>query len=243
MTPDIELLTRYAKQRDEATFAELVRRHLDHVYATALRLVNGDAHLAEDVCQLVFANLARKAGSLAKYQALSGWLHTSARFAAANLVRTEQRRRQREQATLTMPSTTPHAEPDWDQVRPILDETISELSDADRDALLLRYFEKKPFTEVGSALGLSENAARMRVDRAVDKLRGRLALRGITSTVAALGTALAQQVVGTAPASLGAQVVGQALAGAGAAGVGAAGFSLAAKLSLAALAVGVLVTA
>ena len=82
------------------------------------------------------------------------------------------------------------------------------------------------------------HAARMRVDRAVDKLRGRLALRGITSTVAALGTALAQQVVGTAPASLGAQVVGQALAGAGAAGVGAAGFSLAAKLSLAALAVG-----
>ena len=62
MTPDIELLSQYAKRRDEATFAELVRRHLDHVYSTALRLVNGDAHLAEDICQLVFSDLARKAG-------------------------------------------------------------------------------------------------------------------------------------------------------------------------------------
>src|ERR1700745_3596830 len=79
MTPDIELLSQYAKPRDEATFAELGRRHLDHVYSTALRLVSGDAHLAEDVCQLVFADLARKAGVLANCHALSSWLHTSAR--------------------------------------------------------------------------------------------------------------------------------------------------------------------
>ncbi|HEX3797918.1 MAG TPA: sigma-70 family RNA polymerase sigma factor [Verrucomicrobiae bacterium] len=242
MTPDIELLTQYVKRRDEATFAELVRRHLDHVYSTALRLVSGDAHLAEDVCQLVFADLARKADSLANCNALSSWLHVSARFAAAKLVRTEQRRRQREQATLAMPSTTPNSEPDWDQVRPILDETIAELDDADRDALSLRYFEKKPFTEVGSALGVSENAARMRVDRAVDKLRSRLALRGITSTLAALGTALAQEIVAPAPAALGAKIVGQTMAGIGAAGVSAGGFTLAAKLGFAALAIAALVT-
>src|ERR1700722_16330020 len=175
MTPDIELLTQYANQRAEATFAELVRRHLDHVYSTALRLVNGDTQLAEDVSQLVFADLARRVGTRTDCQALSSWVHTSARFSAAKLVRTEQRRRQREQAAVAMPSTTPHAEPDWERVRPILDETIAELNAADRDALLLRYFEKKPFAEVGSALGLSENSARMRVDRATDKLRTRLA--------------------------------------------------------------------
>ncbi len=84
MTPDTQLLTRYATRRDEASFAELVRLHLDHVYSTALRLVGGDAHLAEDVAQAVFTDLARKAGSLRECPTLSGWLHTSARFAAAN---------------------------------------------------------------------------------------------------------------------------------------------------------------
>ena len=238
MTPDIELLTQYANHRDEATFAELVRRHLDHVYSTALRLVNGDTQLAEDVSQLVFADLARRAGTLTDCQALSSWLHTSARFAAAKLVRTEQRRRQREQAAVAMPSTTSHAEPDWERVRPILDETIADLNAADRDALLLRYFEKKPFAEVGSALGLSENSARMRVDRATDKLRTRLAARGITSTMLALASALARQIVTPAPSTLGARVVTQALAGVGA----ATGLKLATKLGLAALAVAVLVT-
>jgi RNA polymerase sigma factor (sigma-70 family) len=241
MTPDTELLTQYARDEDEATFAELVRRHLDHVHSTALRLVNGDAHLAEDVCQSVFADLARKAGTLVDCHALSSWLHTSARFAAAKLVRGEQRRRQREQSILAMPSNAPNTEPDWDQVRPILDETMAELPDADRDALSLRYFEKKPFADVGTALGLSENAARMRVERATEKLRGKLALRGITSTVAALGTVMAQQMVATAPASLGSKIMGRILAGAGAAGT-AAGWGMAAKLGLAGLAVASLIT-
>ena len=84
---------------------------------TALRLVGGDVHLAEDVAQAVFTDLARKAGSLRGHATLSGWLHTSARFSAANVVRAEQRRRQREQTALTMPSnSTASSEPDWDLV-------------------------------------------------------------------------------------------------------------------------------
>jgi RNA polymerase sigma factor (sigma-70 family) len=239
MTPDPELLNRYATQRDEAAFAELVRRHLDHVYSTALRLVGGDSHFAEDVVQMVFIDLARKARSLRRYAALSGWLHTSARFAAAKAVRGEQRRRQREQTALTMPATSVTPAPQWEQLRPVLDQAIGELSDADRDALLLRYFEKKPFADIGAALGLSENAARMRVERATDRLREKLAMRGITSTVAALGTALAQDAVGTAPAALAAQVVSQALAGAGASSV--AVLTTGAKLAL--IAAGLLVVA
>ena len=220
--PDKELLNRYATERDEASFAELVSRHLDHVYSTALRLVNQDAHLAEDVVQSVFADLARKAGSLRHCLALSGWLHTSARFAAAKLVRGEQRRRQREQAAFTLSNMISTSSPDWEQIRPLLDEAIGELSDADRDAILLRFFEKKPYVEVGAALGLSENTARMRVDRAIDKLRSRLLGRGITSSAAAIGTALAQNLVGRAPSELGARVVSSALAAGTAASVNSA---------------------
>lgn len=99
-------------------------RDLDHVYSTALRLVGGDAHLAEDVAQAVFTDLACKAGSLRKHFTLSGWLHTSTRFAAANVVRTEQRRRQREQTALSMSATDQVPEPDWQQFRAFLDESI-----------------------------------------------------------------------------------------------------------------------
>jgi RNA polymerase sigma factor (sigma-70 family) len=238
MIPDPELLERYATGRDEAAFAELVRRHVNHVYSTALRLVGGDAHLAEDAAQTVFADLARKASALRKCRALSGWLHTSTRFAAAKLVRSEQRRRQREQATLPMPPTSCEYDSAWDQSRAFLDEAIGELDETDRDALLLRYFEEKPFAELGARFGLSENAARMRVERALDRLRSRLALRGITSTAAALGSALAQFVVGTAPATLQDQIVGRVMAGSAAT---ASTSSMLTMAKLALVAVGVLV--
>ena len=210
--PDAELLRRYAEEREEGAFSEIVGRHVNHVYSAALRLVGGDSHLAQDVTQIVFTDLARKAGQLEGLHVLSSWLHTSARFAAAKLVRSEQRRRLREQATLPMNMTSGETDPAWDQARPVLDETIGELEPADRDALMLRYFEKKPLAHVGAALGLSENAARMRVDRATEKLRTRLAVRGITSAASALGASLAQFTVGTAPPNLQAQIVSHALA-------------------------------
>ncbi|MBI4657584.1 MAG: sigma-70 family RNA polymerase sigma factor [Verrucomicrobia bacterium] len=212
MTSDTELLIRYAKQRDEAAFAELVHRHLGHVYSTALRVAGDDTHLAEDVAQEVFIALALNADSLHQCRALSGWLHTSARFIAAKKIRSEQRRRQREQIALTAMLNDMHnSNPDWKEVRPCLDEAIGRLGEADRDALLLRYFEKKSFAEVGAALGLSENAARMRVERALDKLRGRLARRGIVSSTVALNTTLAQHAVGPVPAELETQIVNQAI--------------------------------
>ncbi|MGA2179858.1 MAG: sigma factor [Verrucomicrobiota bacterium] len=97
MTPDCELLRRYAGTKSEEAFAELVRRHVNLVYSAALRQVNGDVHLAQDVAQTVFTDLARKAVSLLRRSTLTGWLYTSAHFAAAKAVRTEQRRHAREQ--------------------------------------------------------------------------------------------------------------------------------------------------
>lgn len=215
MMDDATLLRRYAETRSEADFAEFVRRHLNFVYSAALRQVNGDTHLAQDIAQTVFTDLARKARDLCRHPVLSGWLFTSTRFAAAKLVRSEQRRRTREQEAHLMQQTLqPDGSErlDWNRTRPVIDEALAELPERDREAVLLRYFEGHDYPAVGARLALSENAARMRVDRAVDKLRERLRLRGITSTSAALAAVLAGQAVAAAPAGLAASVTTAALA-------------------------------
>src|SRR5215510_1433592 len=102
MRCDGDMLRDYAQRRSEEAFAELVRRHVDLVYSAALRQLNGDVHLAQDVTQTVFSDLARKAGSLSDRRDLAGWLYTSTHFAAAKAVRTEQRRHTREQEAHAM---------------------------------------------------------------------------------------------------------------------------------------------
>ena len=195
MMEDPQLLRNYALGRSESAFAELVKRHLDFVYATALRTANGDSHLAEDATQQVFSDLARKAGALSQRPVLTGWLFTSARFAVSRLIRGEQRRRAREQAAQIMDVTQSESTVpvDWDRFRPVLDDALAELSEMDREAVLLRFFQGLGFAGIGARLEMSENAARMRVDRALDKLAGVLAKRGLTSSAVALGTFLARR--------------------------------------------------
>ncbi len=214
---DAELLRRFATERSEAAFAEIVRRHLSPVYAFALRRVGGDAHLAEDVAQVVFTTLARKAASLTARQVLGGWLCRAAHFAARDVVRAERRRRVREQEAIIMDEILGDeaaAKIDWEKLHPLLAQTMGELNDDDRDAVWLRFFEGRSFAEVGARLRLTENTARMRVERALDKLHTALAKRGVTSTTAALGIALANQAAASTPAGMAANVTGAALAGA-----------------------------
>jgi RNA polymerase sigma factor (sigma-70 family) len=218
MTPDSELLRRYARTNSEDAFAELVKRHVNLVYSAALRQVGGDAHLAQDVAQTVFADLARKAGALSDRQNLTGWLYTSTHFAAAKIARTENRRRDREEKfmrdSINDPETgrvTPRAPEDWEQIRPSLDDAMHELNEADRDAILFRYFENQPFVQVGAKLGLNENAARMRVERALEKLRAIFTKRGIT-TAAALASAISANAVQLAPANLAAALTAGSVA-------------------------------
>jgi RNA polymerase sigma factor (sigma-70 family) len=215
MMDDSSLLRRFAEDRSEGVFAELVRRHLNLVYSAALRKVGGDSHLAADVSQKVFAVLARNASSLARHPVLTGWLYTTTHFTAAKLVRAERRRQTREQEAQAMQElySSPTPEAGWDRLRPVLDDVMHDLNERDREAVLLRFFEGRPFAEVGARLGLSENAARMRVERALDKLHSFLARRGITSTTAALTLLLAEHTVAAAPAALLATVSAAALAG------------------------------
>jgi RNA polymerase sigma factor (sigma-70 family) len=221
MNTDAELLRLHVEDRSKDAFTELVQRHIGLVYSCALRGVGNDAHLAEDVTQKVFCDLARKASSLLTRPSLTGWLYVGTHHAAAAAVRQERRRKIREEQAFTMENILHPApsgpEPDWSRLRPLLDELIMELSEVDRDTVILRFFEKRPFAEIAAALQLSEEAARKRTDRAIEKLRARLAERGVTSGTGALAFALAGQAAAAVPATLATSVTGSALAAAGAA--------------------------
>lgn len=218
MLDDATLLRDYSENRSGQAFAELVRRHTNLVYSAALRRTGGDVHRAQDVVQHVFNELARKPGPVARHPVLAGWLHTATRNAAINAARAERRRHHYEQqAALAMNENSDQNKAAWDRLRPMLDEVIDGLGGDDRDAVLLRYFEERPFAEIGRVLRVSEDAARMRVQRALEKLRESLQKRGFESTTAALGTVLsATQTVVAAP-GLATTVAKVALAGVGAA--------------------------
>jgi RNA polymerase sigma factor (sigma-70 family) len=215
MRDDTELLRCYVEEGANDAFSELVQRHVNLVYSAALRQLNGDAHLAADATQLVFTDLARKSRSLIGHRVLAGWLFTSTRYATAKLVRSARRRQAREmeaQLMYELNETDSFSQLEWQRVRPVLDDVIGELAEADREAILLRFFEGRDYAAVGTKLGLSDNTARMRVERALEKLRGLLQRRGVKSTSAALAVALAHQTVVAAPTGLAAVITGTALA-------------------------------
>ena len=214
MTDDAQFLRRYAEEGSEAAFTALVERHVSLVYGAALRRVGGDAHLAKDVAQQVFTALAREAKPLSRRTTLAGWLYTTTRNAAAHAVRTERRRRAREQEAEKMKdhSSDFAANADWEQVRPLLDAALDALNAREREAVLLRFVQGRTFGEVAVALQTTEDAARMRVGRALDKLRDSLGRRGVTSTAGALGAMLAEQAAAAAPSGMAAALSHTAVA-------------------------------
>ncbi|HEX4350465.1 MAG TPA: sigma-70 family RNA polymerase sigma factor [Verrucomicrobiae bacterium] len=210
MMDDLQLLRRYADEGSEAAFGELVARHVNLVHSAALRRTGGDAHLAQDVAQLVFTDLARKARSLPRGVVLAGWLHRASCFAAAQLIRGERRRQLREQEAVTMNLSEPAT--DWEQIRPLLDAALDELGTADRDAVILRFMEQRSLAGVGAALGTNEDAARKRIHRALEKMRARLVRQGVTTTAASLSAAITVHAVQAAPAGLAATLTSASLA-------------------------------
>jgi RNA polymerase sigma factor (sigma-70 family) len=195
---DAELVREFVETNSEEAFSEIFSRHGNWVYSVAWRQV-GDRELAQDVTQAVFAILARKAASLKTKTILAGWLLRVARYTAIDAQRMEFRRRQREQAAMNIPIGE---EPTWEEVLPALDECLSKTRLSDQRAILLRFYEQKSWRDVGSALGLDENAARVRVDRALEKLRTQLRRRGVVSTVSGLSLLLLANCVQSAPATI-----------------------------------------
>jgi RNA polymerase sigma factor (sigma-70 family) len=220
MIDDGQLLQRYTRERSESAFGELVTRHIDLVYSAALRVAGGDSHLAQDVTQTVFLDLARKPGSVPADAVLAGWLYRHAWFTAAKMVRTERRRQTREQTAMEMRALDDNTGSPWEVVAPHLDEGLNQLSASDRDAIVLRFFKKQDFRVIGAALGVSEDAAQKRVSRALEKLRGVLSKRGATLTAAAVASVLTAEAVVAAPAGLAVSVTATALAGAATVGTG-----------------------
>jgi RNA polymerase sigma factor (sigma-70 family) len=202
MTDTQQLLAQYVATGSETAFRDLVARYVDLVHSAAIRLVNGDTHRAEDVTQTVFADLARLARTLSREVTLGGWLHRHTCFVASNTMRSERRRQERERQAVEMNASEDHSAANLALLAPILDEAVNQLGAEDRAAILLRFFEQHDFRSVGEALGSNAEAARKRVERALDKLHALLSVRGVTLSVTALATTLATQTVVAAPAGL-----------------------------------------
>jgi RNA polymerase sigma factor (sigma-70 family) len=211
-TSDFEWLQQFARKGDQSAFRDLVRRHLDLVYATALRKT-GDAGGAEEIAQNVFAALARKAWTFAPDDSLPAWLYKTALLESKQWIRGEFRRRRRESAAAELGTTmkTTDEKPAFSALVPLLDEALLSLREKDRAALLLRFYEKQSLRDVGASLGVSEDTAQKRVATALERLSEFFQRRGFrTASVAAAGAAL-QHTSATASAATFTLVAGAAL--------------------------------
>ena len=205
---DFELLQRFTRDGQQSAFADVVRRHLDLVFGTALRKVE-DSGAAQEISQNVFNVLARKAWRFAPDDSLPAWLHRTALLESKLWLRGELRRRRREETAADLGTTMNAAgnEPAFQELVPLLDEALLSLREKDRTALLLRFYESQSLREVGEALGAGEDAARKRVQSALEKLTDFFKRRGFkTATVAAAAAAL-QHTATTTSAALASTVV------------------------------------
>jgi RNA polymerase sigma factor (sigma-70 family) len=213
MNEDGDLLRRYARDHDQAAFRQLVAGRIGFVYAVNLRRLR-NPHLAEEATQAVFVALARKAPRVAEGPSVIGWLHRSSLYESRNLLRAQAHRlaRESEAQRLGTAAAEPTSGGDTTELASVIDEVLGEVNAADREAVLARFFCDQSYTEIGAALRVSENAARMRVERALDKLRARLQRRGFSSTAAVLATALPACATAAVPTGLAASVADAALA-------------------------------
>jgi uncharacterized protein (TIGR03435 family) len=198
---DHQLLAEFVRDASGPAFASVVARYVNLVYSTAFRFT-GNAHHSEEISQAVFIVLARKAEKLSSRVVLSGWLYQTTRLTAANFMKAEIRRQRREQEAYMQSTLNEPNDAAWREIGPLLDEAMGRLGTTDRDAVVLRYFENKNSVEIGSALRMTEETARRRVNRALEKLRKFFARRGIVFTTAIIGGAVSANSVHAAPAGL-----------------------------------------
>jgi RNA polymerase sigma factor (sigma-70 family) len=212
MKDDAALLNAFVTNRDEASFRELVDRRIGFVYAVNLRRLR-NSHLAQDATQAVFIALARKAASVARSSSVIGWLHRSSCYESLYLIRAQTNRLARETEAERLGTTTggplPSSEPGALDV--VLDEILNELPENDREIIMARYFSNRSYAEIGEKTGYSENAARMRADRALTRLRDQLESRGFPSAAAVLAGLLPSYAAAAVPSGLAVTVANTAL--------------------------------
>ncbi|HXF11288.1 MAG TPA: sigma-70 family RNA polymerase sigma factor, partial [Desulfuromonadaceae bacterium] len=228
---DQQLVAEFATKRSDSVFAELVRRHIDFVYSAAMRMVR-DPHRAQDVTQAVFVALAQNAHRLAHHPMLPGWLHRTTRNHAANMIRSEIRRQHREQEAVMNESLLSPSEAGWEEIAQHLDAGLDSMDDADRTILLLRFFDEKSAREMAGQLGISEDAARQRLSRAVDRLRDFFSRKKIAIGASGLVALISANAVQSAPAGLAPAILATATSGA----MATVGVAMLPKVLLAAIA-------
>ncbi len=191
---DQALVREYVAKGDQQAFAELVRRHAGWVHACARREV-GDEHLAEDVTQAVFILVCQKARTLARRGQPAAWLFRVTRYCSANALRQRGRRRKHERkAAMRRDEQAAEQGANWEEIWPVLDEAVGRLRRTDREAVLLRFYRGMSLGELAVAVGIGEEAAKKRVQRAVEKLRGMLEGQGVTAGATGLGVVMAERV-------------------------------------------------
>ena len=211
---DHQLLAEFARDDYQAAFATLVERYVNLVYSVALRQTR-NTHAAQEVTQAVFILLARKAGKLSPRTVVSGWLCQTARLTSANYLRTEYRRSQREhEAFMQSQVDDKTTDETWQSIAPLLDDALGKLGERDRNAIILRFLENKSLAQVGNVFGVSDDAAKMRVNRALEKLRKIFRNRGVTLTGTLIIDAVSANSVQTAPVGLEATITAMAVKGA-----------------------------
>jgi RNA polymerase sigma factor (sigma-70 family) len=197
---DLDLLQQFTRENSQDAFAEIVRRHVNLVYSAALRQVRSP-HVAEEVAQSVFADLARNAGKLKSGTILTAWLYAVARRTAIDVIRKESRRQLREQVAVEMNTMNATAN-EWTQIEPMLDDAMAALEETDRSVILLRYFENKSLREVGDSLNISDDAAQKRASRALERLREFFTKRNVTIGAGGVAVLISANAVQSAPIGL-----------------------------------------
>lgn len=205
---DIALLRAFTRQADQPAFAAVVRRHMDLVYATAMRQLTDQA-AAEEVMQDVFAALARQAWQFSPGDSVPAWLYRVTLLKSKQWLRGEIRRRRREQTAAQLGTTMKNADEQaaFGALIPLMDEGLLSLREKDRAALLLRFYERGSLAEVGAKMGVSEDAARKRVATALEQLARFFHRRGFKTVTAASAAAALQSTASGPPALVAAAVL------------------------------------
>lgn len=194
---DLILLQKWQDGRDAQAFAQLVSRHADMVYATCRRILRNDT-LAEDVAQQCFIVLSTHGRGVKK--SVGPWLHTVATRRSLNLLRTEARRRKREEEFVA--STLASAEPTWDDLQEYVDLAIEEQSKKVRRVLVAYFFEQQTQLAICESMGIPRRTVAYLIEKGVNGIRKSLRRRGISVPLVAVSGLIRANSAAEAPTTL-----------------------------------------